>query len=202
MKSADGEGPEVELFKDTDRTYVTTDWSADGRRLLLMSRPNRDTKTTSLWLYDFERKALRSYLSTDFDEREPRFSPDGRWVAYAANPSGHFEVYLRPLDGEGTAVRISAGGGEHPIWRRDGQELFYLTPSDEVMAVDVSNVERTFAPGDSHRLFQMVMNDITRDYLAPFDVAPDGQRFLVNAPDPPQPLTLIQHVSAFLKGAR
>jgi Tol biopolymer transport system component len=202
MKSADGEGPDVELFKDTDRSYVTTDWSADGRRLLLMSRPSPDRKTTSLWLYDFERKALRSYLSTDFDEREPRFSPDGRWVAYAANPSGRFEVYLRPLDGERTAVRISAGGGEHPIWRRDGQELFYLTPNDEVMAVNVSNIEGTFAPGDSHRLFQMVMNDITRDYLAPFDVAPNGQRFLVNVPEPPLPLTLIEHVSAFLKGAR
>jgi hypothetical protein len=70
------------------------------------------------------------------------------------------------------------------------------------MAVDVSNIERTFAPGDSHRLFRRVMNDITRDYLAPFDVAPDGQRFLVNVPEPPLPLTLIQHVSAFLKGAR
>src|SRR4029078_11173768 len=125
------------------------------------------------YLYILEQKSQRSYVSPDFDEREPRFSPDGRWVAYAANPSGRFEVYLRPLDGERAAVRISAGGGEHPIWRRDGRELFYLTPSDEVMAVDVSNVERSFAAGDSHRLFRMVMNDITRDYLAPFDVAPD-----------------------------
>jgi hypothetical protein len=110
-------------------------------------------------------------------------------------------VYARAFDG-GAAVRLSTHGGDHPIWRADGRELFHLTPSDEVMAVDVSALETTRAPGGPTRLFRLVLNDVIRDHYAPYDVAPDGERFLLNIADGPEPVMLIQRYERQLAPVR
>ena len=79
------------------------------------------------------------FLRTPFDETEPAFSPDGRWIAYASNESGRYEVYVRPFPGGAPSGsgkwQISTGGGFHPIWSRDGRELFYETLSDNRIMV-------------------------------------------------------------------
>ena len=134
--------------------------------------------------------------------RSPRFSPSGRWVAYVSDVTGRPEVYLQAVDGNGAAVRISSEGGEHPRWRRDGRELFYITPTDEFVAVDLSRFEETRAPGGHQKLFRMVINDLIRDSYSPFDVAPDGQRFLLNVPEPSEPLSFIQGIDALFATRR
>jgi hypothetical protein len=77
--------------------------------------------------------------------------------------------------------------------------VFFLSPTDELIAVDMSAFAKTGTPGERRRLFQIAMNDIARDLFPPLAVAPDGQRFLVNVPEPPEPLTLMQRVDRFLK---
>jgi hypothetical protein len=80
------------------------------------------------------------------------------------------------------------------MWRADGKELFFLSPTDEVVAVDVSALARTGQPGERHVLFRALANDIIRETFSPYAVAPDGQRFLINAPASPEPLTLMQKI--------
>ena len=65
-------------------------------------------------------------------------SPDGRWLAYEANDSGRFEIYVRPFpDVTGGRWQVSTGGGTRPLWARNGQELFYLAPAGALMRVGV-----------------------------------------------------------------
>jgi eukaryotic-like serine/threonine-protein kinase len=65
------------------------------------------------------------FLNSPFAEKEPNFSPDGRWLAYQSNETGRNEIYVRPFRGHGEGWRISTGGGTFPIWSRTRRELFY-----------------------------------------------------------------------------
>ena len=51
------------------------------------------------------------FLNGPAEEREPMFSPDGRWLAYSSNESGRYEVYVRPFPGPGGRWQISTDGG-------------------------------------------------------------------------------------------
>jgi Tol biopolymer transport system component len=77
-------------------------------------------------------------VRTPFTERNGIISPDGRWLAYEANDSGQFEVYVRPFpDVNGGHWQVSTGGGTRPLWAQNGQELFYLSPAGALMRVGV-----------------------------------------------------------------
>jgi eukaryotic-like serine/threonine-protein kinase len=107
------------------------------------------------------------YLATRFHESSPRFSPDGAWVAYSSNISGRAEVYIRPFEGEGQAMRISRDGGVMPRWSSDGKELFFLGPAGRMMSVTLNG-----AAGVPSMLFQAPS-------VVAFEVGPDRGRFLV-----------------------
>ena len=72
-------------------------------------------------------------------------SPNENWIAYASDESGRFEVYVRPFPAGGTASLISIAGGTQPEWRRDGRELFYVTPNGELIAVPVTTDHAVFS---------------------------------------------------------
>ena len=175
------------------------DWSRDGRHLLLLSEATRGSNSSDIWVYDFKEKSARPWLQTKFDEKQARFSPDGKWVAYSSNANGPMEIYVRPFKGEGDAILVSSAGGVHPIWRADGRELFYLSPKDELMVVSVLNSGTNIKFEEPQRLFKAEVNDIAITVASPYDVAPDGQRFLVNMPEPPEPLLFIQGIDKLLK---
>jgi hypothetical protein len=128
-------------------------------------------------------------------------SPDGHWLAYASNTSGRFEVYVRPFPGGGQEKRVSIAGGSHPRWRRtDGKELFFLAPGGTVMACDVTHRD-SVEIAEPKPLLQMGMADIIQGNVPPYDVSPDGQRFLVIVPvrSQPVPLTLMQNWKTFIE---
>lgn len=83
----------------------------------------------------------RPLVQTKFDEHSPRFSPDGRWLAYVSNETGAAEVHAQPFPGPGRIVRISTKGGTFPIWSRDGRELYYREGTG-LIAVKVSTTAR------------------------------------------------------------
>jgi eukaryotic-like serine/threonine-protein kinase len=191
LKSATGEGQPRSVVKFASRGLIPTSVSSDGLRVAVTARPDAKTPSQDIWLITIANGSTQPLLATEFEEEQASFSPDGKWIAYSSNSTGRMEVYVRAIDGQRPAAQVSTDGGEHPMWRRDGQELFFLSPTDEIVAVDMAPFARTGAPGARTTLFRIVLNDIIRENQPPFAVAPDGKRFLVNVPSAPEPLSLI-----------
>ena len=115
-----------------------------------------------------------------FSETRPRFSPDGRWVAYDSDQSGRLELYVQAFPGPGAPVQISNQGGGDARWRADGKELYYRTLQQFIMAVDVKIGDR-FEAGMPRQLFlsPLLPQGLQIERYVP---APDGQKFLFSAP--------------------
>jgi Tol biopolymer transport system component len=109
------------------------------------------------------------------NQRSPRFSADGRFLAYESDESGRPEIYVRRLRPTGERWLVSRGGGSFPRWSREGPELFYLSREGSIMAVPVT-LAPTFGAGEPSRLYDesLTPGTLNRD----FDVSADGQRFL------------------------
>jgi dipeptidyl aminopeptidase/acylaminoacyl peptidase len=118
--------------------------------------------------------------TTPFNETEARFSPDGRWVVYASDESGRYEIYARPASGSGSRVAISRGGGSGPVWSRDGGEIFYKEV-DNLVSVAVTLAD-TVLVGERRTILDL--SDYEGGLYQQFDVSADGQRFLLILTDP------------------
>jgi Tol biopolymer transport system component len=118
-------------------------------------------------------------VQTEFNEGHGRFSPDGKWVAYASDESGRAEVYVQPFPGPGQRWQISTTGGDQPAWRSDGKEFFYIAPDRKLMAVSIK-AGTGIEAGVPQALFEAPVRTTSvtgsrNQYIA----TPDGQRFLV-----------------------
>ena len=122
-------------------------------------------------------------VQRDFDQAQGQFSPDGRWVAYASNESGRYEVLVRrfaePRDGglstDPETVAVSTNGGTAPRWRADGKELYFIAPDGTVMATDVLGGAQ-LSVGIPRALFRFAGSH------GDWDVASNGSRFLIAIP--------------------
>ena len=168
----DGTGSATLLF-DGSESASPLSWSPDGRRLLY--RQIGATTGQDVWVYSADDRTLTPFLQSSSNELSATFSPDGRWVAYVSDESGRAEVYVRPFPGPGTRSQVSIDGGTAPVWSRDGRELFFAK-GDALFATAVS-LGGTFTSGAVRRLFSgpYSFDEVTVNY----DVAPDGQHFLV-----------------------
>jgi hypothetical protein len=164
-------------------------------------RQNASDGQSDIWLYDLDRSEFKSWLSTGFAEGHARISPDGQWIAYSSDSSGRHEVYLRRFDGTGNLLPVSTAGGMHPQFRRDGRELFFLGPGDELMAVALTPGATAIVAGAPQKLFTVPLNDITRAVSAPYAVSADGRRFLLQVPDRPEPLFFLQGLGELVRQA-
>ena len=112
---------------------------------------------------------------------QSQFSPDKRWIAYHADETGGFEVYVTPFPGSGASQPISSGGGVQPVWRSDGRELYYLGLDGTLHAVEVRADGERLHLSTIRRLFQtgiVAPSKAIEQYAA----SPDGQRFLILKP--------------------
>ena len=158
--------------------WVFGSFSPDGR-LVATVQGNRDTGL-DLWVNPVSGpKSQQPFLQTRFTEAGPKFSPDGRWIAYGSDESGQSEIYVRPYPArEGKwQVSTSAGEGVHALWSRDGKELFYRTGS-KWMVVPVT-LAPDFKAGTPRLLFE---GPYAMVGAQSYDVSPDGQRFVVLEP--------------------
>ncbi len=203
FQKAVGGGPEEPAAEGVVSAATPTypnDVSGDGRFLLSMQQTPRGYDLGLLMLAG-ERKAS-TFLSTPSDEVQGRFSPNTRWVAYASNESGRFEVYVRPFPAASGQTPISIAGGMQPEWRRDGKELFYISADSKLTAVPVTTDGATFSAGTPHALFDVEAPEPIAPYPTDYAVTADGQRFLVNTvvDQPTRPaLTVILNWTAGLK---
>jgi eukaryotic-like serine/threonine-protein kinase len=200
-KPADGSGTEQTILETPETAEVPYALSPDVRYLLythrLLSEQPNNTDVYALPLFG-DRKPF-PVVQTPFDETNPAMSPAGKWVAYQSNESGRNEVYITAFPGGGARWQVSSGGGADTQWRGDGKELFFLDPSDTLMAVDVDTSDGTPRLGVPHALFQAI--GVQRQ-VGTFVVTADGKKFLVNsgnAKPSVEPLTLVTNWTAELK---
>jgi Tol biopolymer transport system component/predicted Ser/Thr protein kinase len=168
-----------QLLLETPFTPLPFNWSADGRFLSFSTVDSE--RSYDMWILPMsgERHAL-SFRATPAYEGAGVVSPNGRWIAYHSNANGAFQIYVESVPSQGTEWQITTSGGSRPRWRRDGRELYYVSPGNEVMAVEIDTTRDSVDFGVPRGLFQVPFREapIQRNV---FDVTADGQRFLVNA---------------------
>jgi Tol biopolymer transport system component/tRNA A-37 threonylcarbamoyl transferase component Bud32 len=179
-RPADGSGQD-RLLARLDRQIQEVTWSHDGRWLLTRT----DNGTAGLGDIVAVRTSGDStpvpIAASPFTELHPALSPDGRWVAYASNESGSYEVYVRPFpDPSGGRWQVSNGGGAEPVWSPDGREIFYLDPGARMVAAQVGTAP-TFAVAGLTPLFdasRLVFDFFHQSY----DLTRDGRFFIFASP--------------------
>jgi hypothetical protein len=126
-----------------------------------------------------------------------QFSPDGKWIAYASNESGQFEIYAARFPGGGGKRQISVAGGYTPRWRRDGKEMFYVAADGKLTTVAVTLKADTLDVGEVKPLFGPVEGSLIYRY----DISPDGQRILIvpRRQGSPAGVTIVQNWTGALK---
>ncbi len=160
-------------------------------------------EVSPVWSLDGDRQPL-PFLETPAGEREARFSPDGRWVAYTYDENGPPEVFVQSFPPGRGKWQISRGGGGPPKWRRDGKELFYAN-GGKLMAVEVKTGAETVEAGAPKLLFEIrgaLASLPGAGGAAAFDSTADGQRFLVALPvqeTTSTPITVVLNWTADLK---
>jgi eukaryotic-like serine/threonine-protein kinase len=171
------------LFFGSDLILQPTDWSRDGRFVVY---GRRDSKTQwDVWVVPAnaggaDRKPA-VYLQTPFNEHHGHLSPNGRWMAYASDESGRWEVYVGEFPGGGSRWQISAGGGVEPRWRPDGKELFYVSPDGTLTAVTLQFNQQSVLPAAPRPLFTARFGEFGAQIFRPvYAPSHGGHKFLVN----------------------
>ena len=180
---SDGAGDARTLLESAG---TATPWSfaPDGRLAFFQRNPGPGLTvwTATLDLSDPDRPQPgkpESAWHAKGDDYLPRFSPDGRWIAYRSNESGINEIYVRPFPASrGGKLQISSGGGMYALWAGNGRELFYQAGDNRVMAVDYKVEGDSFLPGKPHAWYDHPLFYAGTSNL---DLAPDGKRFVVLA---------------------
>jgi len=177
---ADGSGAEERII-ESKNGQAPMDWSRDGR-LVLYNDATPDTGR-DIWTVEVTPEGKlrpgaspRPYIRAPFNQVAARFSPDTRWVAYQSDDSGRAEVYVQSFPEPGEKIGISTAGGRYPEWGPDGRELFYVSPDNKLMAVTLKVGTGSLEPSLPHELFPLP-SGVTG--LGPFELAPNGQRFLI-----------------------
>jgi hypothetical protein len=195
-KSADGSGVEELLYADDREKYPNT-WSPDGKVLIFVTVDG--SGSSGHWALPLTPEG--SGKPTPFLPAGTRFAkvaPDGRWVTYISEESQRAEVYVSPFSRSGGKRQISTNGGIKPRWRRDGKEIFYLSPEGQLMAAEVRISSETVEVGTTRALFGGIPTSNGYGY----DISADGQRILATVAKQQksnEPITLVQNWAAGLQ---
>jgi eukaryotic-like serine/threonine-protein kinase len=192
--------PEQTVLK-FEHTVRISDWSPDQQ--WIVGSESRPGTHDDLWLLPSTPPAAPGapvpypYAQTPFNETQGVVSPDGRWIAYASDESGRFEIYMDSFPKPATRARLTTGGGLDPRWRGDSAEL-YFRRGTEIHAVNPIGATGTPEAVSSERLF-----DAGKEIRA-YDVAADGLQFLLNVPaaeGAPPPMTVLVNARSLLRFA-
>jgi serine/threonine-protein kinase len=149
--------------------------SPDGRSVLLQSLVDQRWRVQSVMLDSSH--AFRDFNASTGFEITPRFSPDGRWAAFASSESGAFEVYVRSYPEPTVKVQVSAGGGQAHAWSADGTRLYYASGNAIVEARLATTPGLRVLSRDT--AFAQVPNGVGDFGQTNFDVSRDGSRIVI-----------------------
>jgi hypothetical protein len=188
-KASDGTGEAEKLALFSGRGIFASSWSKGGKSLVLgeVSKTQQEIGMLSM-----EGNHVRKELLHDekYSAKEPRISPNGRWMAYSSNESGKFEVYVCSFPDVKGKRKVSVSGGNHPLWSPDGRELFYNNVY-ATMAVPVETDPQFKLNGMPTGLFEGTAGKILgpewadmNDYTY-WDIDPTGKRLFLMLKDDP-----------------
>ena len=192
IKPANGLGDSKILARcDGTEDIIPNSWSPDDRKIL-------STRFTPsgyvLELVSLDGGTPARFHPGSNNEATGMISPDGKWVAYASVVSGNWEIFVSTFPGGEGKWQVSRGGGTQPRWRGDSKEIFYESPAGMLAGVPVSTGSG-FSTGTPVTLFQVHGRfQISSTDIFAYDVAKDGQRFLINRyvkPDSVPPLMIV-----------
>ena len=175
---------------------VPNSWSPDGKNIL-----STDFSATDLHLvlWPTAGGTAQKFISSTANVSNGQISPDGKWVAYASDESGSWEIYVTSFPGAAGKWQVSRGGGTEPRWRGDSKEMYYIGPNGMVTAVSVDGTSG-FTTGTPSPLFPVRGRaPISSTDIATYDVSKDGKRFLVNRyvkPEHVPPLTVLLNATS------
>jgi Tol biopolymer transport system component len=196
QKSANGLGSTKPLFVSEQQAKSLHDLSPDGHYAIYGAMVEG-----GLWILPLfgELKPL-AFVKSQFHPHSARFSPTGRYIAYASGETGTNEIYVQTFPQHRGKWQISTNGGMEPMWRQDQKELFFLTPDDKMMAVNLYTDSGKLRPGVPRMLFQTHL--IGSGWRNRYVVSPDGQHFLMLVPAgeaKPEPINVVLNWPALLK---
>jgi Tol biopolymer transport system component len=191
VKRIDLSAPEATIENAAD--LYPSDWTSDGRYILgYRSRGN----PSGIWLVPaLEPKTMQVFSPANFSQLSGMISPDGHWIAYQANETARYEVYVQPFPSGGAKRQVSTEGGTWPRWSKDGRELYFIGMGGKMMAAAVT--------GAANLDFGVpkVLFSAPAATASGYDVSKDG-RFLipVESPEPASPpLTVVLNWQTGLK---
>ena len=191
-------GSETQLFSETAGSYIVPLASVRDGAAMLYTAPKADGESDLLLRPTAGGGEAKVIVGTPADEVDGQVSPDGRWLAWASDESGRYEVFVAPFpDARGSRFQVSRDGGTQPRWHPKGAELFFKTPDNVLTAAPIEASSSTFSVGTPTALFRIV--EFTGWTYA---VAPDGERFLVRerlAERDASPITLLTDWGALVK---
>ncbi|HUB03129.1 MAG TPA: protein kinase [Terriglobales bacterium] len=157
--------------------FIPNSWSPDGLHIVATHWTINHPYLVEVSVADGKETPL---LSGKPNEIDGQISPDGKWMAYASDETGQWEIYVTSFPGAAGKWQVSRGGGTEPRWRGDGKELFYIASSGVLESVSV-NARDVFATGTPSPLFQVHGRaPISSTDFFTYDAAKDGKQFLVN----------------------
>ncbi len=179
---SDGSG-EVRVLVEARDIQIPWSLRPDGKQLGFFSpvpETGYDVGTVALDLSDPDRPRAGNpepLLHTAATEMMPRYSPDGRWLAYLSNEFGPGDIFVRPAPGRGEGRwQISSGGGQFPMWSSKGNELYYEGPDSRIRVVPFKVDGDSFVPEQprvwsDRKIFQSTLCNV--------DLMADGKHFIV-----------------------
>ena len=182
---------ETETLLSGERTIIPGAWTPDGQTLIYYAVNEQGDR--DIWTLPVGGDPV-PFLATEFNEKNPRLSPNGKWLAYTSDQPGEDQVFVQAFPEGGAIHPVSDGLGTEPVWSRDGTELFYRN-SIQMWVVEVET-ETEFSAGRAELLFEApYVLDVAGN--PNYDVSLDGERFLMEQPvglsDETQGFTIIQN---------
>ena len=173
VASAVGEGTPQIVIEDPEVPGIPTDWTADGRRIVITQRQESTTRVGAIdaqpgaeveWLFEIPGNEIQW----------ARLSPDDRWYAYSSNRTGRWEVYVTPFPSAQGTWQISTNGGLEPVWSVDGKALYYRAGGKMTVRADIEVRDGVLNVARVTPLFDVLSNWAGTTGTT-YDVAPDGR---------------------------
>jgi dipeptidyl aminopeptidase/acylaminoacyl peptidase len=182
------------------RNVQDPQFSPDGSRVaFVVSDPlTGEKRTRHIWLYDKATNNVRQLTFSVKSETSPRWSPDGKFLAFLSNRGDEQQIYLLPMTGgEGVALTKGKAGVTAFAWSPDRKSIAYLAPEPQSEAEEKKEKDKDDA--------RVVDKDDKQPRLRILDVAtkntraitpgnwkieslewmPDGQSLVVEATSKP-----------------